>query len=514
MKQEEEPFRNEVGDFHINLAIVGGGKACTFFLGYFQEKPFPFLTVNILGVCDVNPEAEGLRLAQKMGIYTTNDFRDLFKIEKLNAVLELTSEREVLLDLIRHRPKGVDVLGHNISRVLRTLFLAGDRLRSAQQQVAIEKGVSQFLIEQANERIVVLEPDFTIIEANKAYCEAVGQSRKEVIGGHCYELTHGLTAPCSSSHPELGCPLVETLRTGQSAHVIHEHPIADGNAQYCDMVTYPLKDQNGEIQGVIEVWRDITKELSSRWERRVNELKEDMKKLIQEDRMISLGKLVASSVHEINNPIQGLLTFSRLMETILEKSEPTPQDLDEFRNYLSLMSSELERCGDIISGLLSFSRQSEVEFKNVDLNEILEQVISLTQHKMEIQGIQLSTKLSATPLIFNAGVNQLQQCFLNLIFNAIEAMPQGGQLTVVSELDRPSNTVRCQIQDTGHGIADQHLDHIFDPFFTTKEEGEGTGLGLSIVYGVVRRHEGRIEVNSEEGKGTTFILSFPVSETS
>lgn len=243
-------------------------------------------------------------------------------------------------------------------------------------------------------------------------------------------------------------------------------------------------------------------------------MKEDMKKLIQEDRMISLGKLVASSVHEINNPIQGLLTFSRLMETILEKSEPTPQDLDEFRNYLSLMSSELERCGDIISGLLSFSRQSEVEFKDVDLNEILEQVISLTQHKMEIQGIQLSTKLSATPLIFNAGVNQLQQCFLNLIFNAIEAMPQGGQLTVVSELDRPSNTVRCQIQDTGHGIADQHLDHIFDPFFTTKEEGEGTGLGLSIVYGVVRRHEGRIEVNSEEGKGTAFILSFPLSETS
>jgi PAS domain S-box-containing protein len=513
MNPTEDLLQNEDGNVHINLAIVGGGKACTFFLKYFQEKPFPFLTVNILGVCDIHSEAEGLRLAQNMGIYTTNDFRDLLKIKKLDCVLELTADREVLQDLVRHRPKGVDILGHNISRLLRTLFMAGDRLRSAQQQVAIEKGISQFLIEQANERIVVLEPDFTIIEANKAYCDAVGQSRDEVIGGHCYKVTHGLTAPCSSSHPGVGCPLVETLRTGESAHVIHEHPAADGNAQYCDMVTYPLKDQNGEIEGVIEVWRDITEELSTRWERRVNEMKEDMKKLIQEDRMISLGKLVASSVHEINNPIQGLLTFSRLMETMLDTSEPTPQDLEEFRNYLSLMSGELERCGDIISGLLSFSRQSEMEFKNVDLNEILEQVISLTRHKLEIQGIELSTKLSATPLVVNAGVNQLQQCFLNLIFNAAEAMPQGGRLTLISELDRPANSVKCRIQDTGHGIADEHLDHIFDPFYTTKEEGKGTGLGLSIVYGVVRRHEGRIEVNSEEGKGTAFILSFPLSNT-
>ena len=207
--------------------------------------------------------------------------------------------------------------------------------------------------------------------------------------------------------------------------MIHEHTISSDRAIYCDMVTYPVKDPAGEIVRVIEVWRDITEELSSRWERRARALKADLRKLIQEDRLISLGKLVASSVHEINNPIQGLLTFSHLMQEILDESEPDAEDLEKFREYLSLMSRELERCGGIVSGLLSFSRTSSTDFKDVDLNEILEQVISLTRHKMELQNIQLNTELSPKPLLINGDPNQLQQCFLNLVFNAIEAMPGG-----------------------------------------------------------------------------------------
>ncbi|MBW1945195.1 MAG: PAS domain-containing sensor histidine kinase, partial [Deltaproteobacteria bacterium] len=239
-------------------------------------------------------------------------------------------------------------------------------------------------------------------------------------------------------------------------------------------------------------------------------LKADLRKLVQEDRMISLGKLVASSVHEINNPIQGLLTFSHLMQEILKEGAPGPDDLKKFQYYLSLMSSELERCGNIISGLLSFSRQSSMEYKDVDLNEVLGQVISLTSHKMEIQNIQLRKKFSSSPLMVNGDVNQLQQCFLNLIFNAIEAMPQGGQLSVISEWDNEQKNARLEFRDTGCGISEKNLDHIFDPFFTTKEEGAGTGLGLSIMHGVVKAHKGEIKVKSRVGKGSSFILNFPI----
>ncbi|MCP4667885.1 MAG: PAS domain-containing protein, partial [Deltaproteobacteria bacterium] len=341
--------------------------------------------------------------------------------------------------------------------------------------------------------------------------KAVGGSREQVIGAHCYEVTHRLSAPCSSSDPGLGCPLVESLKTGEAAHVIHEHPTPDGHATYCDMVTYPLKDQAGETVQVIEIWRDITEELSARWEHRVKEMKADLKKLVQEDRMISLGKLVASSVHEINNPIQGLLTFSDLMQSMLEQGEPSPDDLKKFKEYLALMSGELERCGNIISGLLSFSRQSEMAYKDVDLNEIMEQVIVLTRHKTELQDIQLNMRLHPVPLIINGHINQLQQCFLNLVFNAIESMPKGGQLHVISNPDRAGKNALVEIRDTGYGIPEEHLDHVFDPFFTTKAESEGTGMGLSIVYGIVKNHQGSIKVESQVGKGTSFVLNFPIS---
>lgn len=497
-------------ELSLNLAIVGGGKSCKILLDFLHKRPPAFVEINIAGVCDINPDAEGFRLAKTLGIHTTHNLRDLLRISDLDGVIELTSSREVLLEVIRLKPRGVGILDHNIGRLLRGLLSIDQMLRSAAQQVAVEKMATDFLIQQANERIVVLNTDFSIVEANEPYLKAVNQPKNKVIGAHCYEVTHGLNAPCSSSQPELGCPMMETLRTGNSAHVIHEHPLAGDRATYCDMVTYPLKDQNGEIVRVIEIWRDITEELSSRWERRAKALKADLKKLVQEDRMISLGKLVASSVHEINNPIQGLLTFSHLMEEMLKEGEPGAAELEKFRKFLSLMSNELERCGNIISGLLSFSRQPGNEFTKVDLNEVLDAVITLTRHKMELQNIALKTELHPTPLLVHGDVNQLQQCFLNLIFNAIEVMPEGGNLNVISGFDKARKHARVTIQDSGYGIHDENLDHIFDPFFTTKAEGEGTGLGLSIVHGIVKSHGGSIKVNTQVGEGSSFILIFPV----
>ncbi len=302
----------------------------------------------------------------------------------------------------------------------------------------------------------------------------------------------------------------ETLRTGQSAHKLHERPVGGNNIKYCDLITYPVKDSNGEIVEIIEICRDITEELSSRITRRVEEVTADLGKLIQEDRMISLGRLVASCVHEINNPIQGLLTFSRLMEEIMDERELSPDDLGEFRAFLSLMSGELERCGDLVSGLLSFSREAATQFRHIDLNEALGSVISLTRHKMKLQDINLYEELSSIPLIVRGDINQLQQCFLNLIFNAFEAMPQGGLLTVTSRLDTATKYARVEIQDTGSGIPSENLSRVFEPFFTTRGEGKGTGLGLSIVYGVVKSHKGDVKVKSEMGKGSVFTLTFPI----
>lgn len=507
---EKSSFSTDVAPHAINLAIVGGGRTCRFFLELLQQEPFPFLNINIAGVCDKDPKAEGLVLAQKMGLYTTNNFKDLFKIKNLDSILELTSSREVWLEIIRLRPKGVGVLEHNIGRLLRNLFSINQRLESTEQQLVFEKMFSEFLIQESTAAIVILNTDFTIVETNEAYLKVVEKTKEEVTGAHCYNISHGLSTPCSSAQPGLRCPMVETLRTGKSAHVVHDHYVSGGQSKYCNIVTYPLKDYNGEISRVIEVWRDITEELSPSWEERVKELKSDLQKLVQEDRMISLGKLAASCAHEINNPIQGLLTFSLFMQEILAEGEPSHEDLEQFKKHLSLMSKELERCGNIVSGLLSFSRESTIEYKDTDLNEVLNAVITLTRHTMELRGVDLIAKLSPGLLMIRGNSSQLQQCFLNLIFNAVEAMPDGGQLTILSKLDRAKKNALIEIRDTGYGIPKENLNHIYDPFFTTKGEGVGTGLGLSIVYRVTKNHEGKIKIDSEVGKGSSFILNFPL----
>jgi len=493
----------------LNIAIVGGGRACEFLLQLLKNESFPYLNIHLVGVCDINPEAEGLLMAKQMGIYTTDNFKDLFNIKDLDGIIELTNSKEVLLELIKLRPKTVGILEHNIGRLLRSLFLIDQQLNSAEQQINREKMISEFLMQQTDEPIVIINTDFTISEANEAYLKATGKSRAEVIGAYCYKIFYDFDTPCSNQKPENDCPMLKTLRTGETAHVIMDAPLSSSRSGYFEIVTYPVKNSAGEVGQVIEIQRDITKELSSRWEEKVQKLKQDFNYMIQEDRMISLGKLVASCVHEINNPIQGLLTFARLMEEILAKGQPTSKDLEEFKEYLSLMTPELERCGNIVSGLLSFSRETALEYKRINLNEVLEAVIALTHHKLELQSIKLATHLYPGLLWVRGNESRLEQCLLNLVFNAMEAMPGGGDLCVVSELEPEQGQVLVEIRDTGSGIDEENLNHIFDPFFSTKEAGQGTGLGLSIAYGIVKNHSGHIRVESEVGKGSSFLLKFP-----
>ena len=360
--KNSQPNKRTPNRIPFNIAIVGGGRACKFFLELLQTDYLKYLDINLLGVCDINPEAEGVKVARAMGIPITDNFKDFFSLKNLDSIIELTNNRDVLLELTRLRPKGVGIMEHNIGRVFRSFFEMDQRVKSAEYRASLQKMFSDFLIQQSDAAIVVLNTDFTIIEANEPYLDIVGKTREEVLGAFCYQVYYGLDTPCSSSRPIMRCPMLETRQSGKTAHVVHEFHGLKGRTGYGNIVTYPLKNQDGEVFQVIEIIRDITEDISTGWENRIKELKADLNKMVQEDRMISLGKLVASCVHEINNPIQGLLTFSDLMSSILARGDPSPEDLEQFKHFLSLMSNELERCGNIVSGLLSFSREIPLEF--------------------------------------------------------------------------------------------------------------------------------------------------------
>ena len=502
------PERNE--KLTVNIAIVGGGRTCNYFLKIFQANTLPLLKVNLVGVCDINPEAEGLQTAKRMGIFTTDNFKDFFALDNLDSILELTNRKEVLLELIKLRPKRVGILEHNIGRFLRNYFQMNQQLKLAEHRAALAKTVSDFIIRNSNAAIAIINTDFTIAEANEAYLETVNKPRQQVIGGHCYRIYYNRNAPCASSSPTMKCPMLETLKTGRTAHVIHEIGAPTGHPTYENIVTYPLKDDAGEVTKVVEIWRDITADLATRWEQRAQDLREDLKRMVQEDRMISLGKLAASCVHEINNPIQGLLTYCELMRKMTIEEKPDSDNWKRFGEYIEIVSDELVRCGDIVSGLLSFSRETSRGYSDVDLNEVLRAVTSLTRHKMELLSIALTFEPAPGIAMVRGDPNQLQQAMLNLIFNAIEAMPSGGELAITTHVDTSLRQILIDVRDTGSGILDKDLDHIFDPFFTTKAPGEGTGLGLSIVYGIIKNHGGQVKVRSSTDAGTVFSISLPL----
>jgi len=302
----------------------------------------------------------------------------------------------------------------------------------------------------------------------------------------------------------------ETLKTGLSAHAIHEHLDRQNKPRYLEVFTYPLKNSYGQVNMVFEFYRDITDELESRLERKARQVKKDLARLVHEDKMIALGKLVASSVHEINNPIAGIHTLAKLMLRTLEEGQLEAEELEEFRRYLALIAHESSRCGQIVSNLLSFSRQKELERRRVDINDIIRSVILLCRHRMQLQNIAIIEKLDPDLPEITGDYNQIQQCIMNLIFNAMEAMPDGGKLTLSTSFERKKRMVHIKISDTGCGIPDENLSIIFEPFFSTKEEGKGVGLGLSVVYGIIREHQGSIFVDSKVGSGSTFTIRFPI----
>ena len=234
--------------------------------------------------------------------------------------------------------------------------------------------------------------------------------------------------------------------------------------------------------------------------------------LLQQHKMISLGRLAASVVHEINNPLAGILNYLRLMMKILNRGALGQEQLEKFRKYLSFSESETDRCSQIVSNLLAFSRKSNMEFGEVNVHELLEKCIMLSQHKLQLQNIQIRAEPEEKMPSVWGDFNQIQQCVINLIFNAIDAMPDGGSLTIGSLFRKVKNMAEIKVEDTGSGISKEDLPHIFDPFYSTKTEGKGLGLGLSTVHGIIDRHMGSIDVKSKQGEGTTVIINLPAGK--
>ena len=356
----------------------------------------------------------------------------------------------------------------------------GQKIRHLQRLLDVVtrgKQMWQGTFDAISEPVTIVGHDFLIKRANLAAAALARRDIREVVGNHCFRVLAGRKGPCQD------CPMVGSLRSSQA----EESRIFRFSRQHDFHVqSYPMK---GDV--MVMHYRDITQETQMQ------------QKLIQAERLATLGMLAGNVAHEINNPLGGILAFTQLAMRALPGDHPVREDLNEIQQAA-------ERCKIIVEDLLNLSRQpKEKEKERLELNKVIGATLPLMRLRMKEGGVQLVEELDdgMPPVKGNAG--QIQQVLINLLTNALHAMPQGGEVRLSTVAVQHSRAVDIIVEDHGIGIPPNNLPKIFDPFFTTKRAGEGAGLGLAISRNLIWEHGGTIDVKSEIGKGSTFRVRLP-----
>jgi two-component system, NtrC family, sensor kinase len=499
------------------IALVGGGDFCREVLEkYALAEGEDEFSARIVAVADPQPESPGIILAKELGLITVRDYRQLYDPQyDIKALVLLSSEDSLLQDILETKPARIRLVTYQISRLFwSTLDAEPQKLQRRNEEI-------QTLLNSIQDFIIVITPDREIMEVNQAFLNKMGYVREEVVGRKCYEVFQKFYSECTLDN--IQCPLNEAVQTRAPSEQILRQTDYDGRQHDIEVKIFPVFEKNWKISKFIEVRRDISdmsrqeEEIARRLEKmvedRASELKETHAKLLHQDKMASLGKLAASVVHEINNPISGILNLVMLMNRILGEGPLQEKELDQFGQYLRLMETETRRISRIVSNLLAFSRHSKMEFGILNLNQLIEKTLFLNANLLKLHSIKLEQKCDPHLPELMGSEDRLQQVFMNLISNAVEALEsrQGDRiLRIETEYLPQKGSITVSFRDTGVGIPPENLSKLFEPFFSTKKKGKGVGLGLSVVYGIIQEHGGSIRVQSEMGKWTSFGIELPL----
>ncbi len=350
--------------------------------------------------------------------------------------------------------------------------------------------------------VTVHDTGYNIIHANKAAEKILGLPLiTELKDNKCFKFYHG------TNHPPEGCPSCDCLKTGLAATFeVFEHHLD----KFIEIRAIPRFDSENRMIGLIHIVRDITERRKS--EEQMQRLEDQLR---QSQKMEAIGQLAGGIAHDFNNILTAIIGYSSLLKMKMNDNDPLINNIDQI-----LASSE--RAANLTQSLLAFSRKQVTNPQPADLSGIINKVENLLKRIIG-EDVELKIILADAPLTTMADSGQIQQVLMNLSTNARDAMPKGGALTISTEaidadegfikshgFGEPGSYALIEISDTGAGMDEKTRDRIFEPFFTTKEAGKGTGLGLTMVYGIVKQHNGYINVYSEQGHGTTFKIYLPL----
>jgi signal transduction histidine kinase len=407
--------------------------------------------IKILGIADIRPEAPAIRYAQSIGLPTTTDFRQLIKGSDVDLIVDVTGNPDVRLQIVKEKNPQVELLG-GITAKLMWNFIE-----------MLERKVDERTQELKEVQQELLRNKLTMLQ--------------QLSSGVSHELRNPLGVIRNSAH--------------YLSDKIKDNPKLEKHLEIIDR----------EIQvaeKIINDLTDIVKPVDS-----VFASTDLQQHLIQSERLAEIGIMSAGIAHEVNNPLSVMLGKA---EMILEEEDPA-----RIKKYAQDIIKYSKKASDIVKGITFYSRAASSPGSRINLNDQLKEAIKISKYSINFDNVELLTDCQEIPLISgNAG--EIQQVFVNLLNNAVEAMEGSGRLFVTSRSE--DGSVVITIKDTGPGIKKEHLNKLFTPFFTTKDPGKGTGLGLNIVHKIITNHRGSISAESEEEKGATFVVRFPIAQES
>jgi two-component system NtrC family sensor kinase len=362
-------------------------------------------------------------------------------------------------------------------RLYRQLRMKADELERMRE-------FSENILESLNDGIAVVDKNDRVVRWNRRLEELYGVRHEDAV-------TKRLDQIFDSGFFEV---LRSARRDSPEGAAFYRVPLATRHEPVrrllVNVATTPLRDSDAAIAGTVVIVEDISSRV---------QLEEQLQ---LSEKMASIGLLAAGVAHEVNTPLTGISSFVQMLMQGAEPDDPRTKVLEKIER-------QTFRAAKIVNGLLNLARPAHVDNGPVDVNAVVNDVLSLLEHQLRTSRIQVRKELSSSPPIVQGIEYKLQQVFLNLFLNARDAMPKGGWLTIVTRSD--GDAAAIEVADTGSGIPAEQLSRIYDPFYTTKDIGKGTGLGLSITYGIVQEHDGTLGCESAIGQGTRFTVRLPLA---